>query len=837
MNLIPILCTLAMNASPIDMRYESTRGLFVTVGGVEIVRGGFFQYYKGNWEKGLYSSNWNPQTVTRDANGDLTVVFTGPDRLAHGMMRFVRTASGVDATYTFGWRGTEPANVENTVGCLWATAFKGGEIRFSDGSSKVLGESPRPTNDPKDNSLGPDSSSVTMKGRIAEVSASSPDAPLTLFDARNYQQDFARDRELLWLGHNRLTIPPQGSVTIKVSMTISKMAASAPASETIKLKPRTGTVLSPTRLTAVIPAPRESIMSPAMFRISLDPKPRKDASEAVKLVMQRFADATFPESAIVAKVDPKLNVPENGYTVAVGRPIKVTGKDAIGLRMGLTQLGQLIRVNDGAVTLVQATITDWPTLSWRGAHLFVGPNALDFQTKFHQRVLGPLGYNKMVLQAEQARWKSLPGIYHANSMNLEDLQKLFAMYRSQGIDPIPLIQSFGHMEWFFANGQNLDLAFNRSIPYSVDPRKPGVAPILNKLWDEVVELLKPSALHFGLDEVDMRGFPGDQKLVTELWRIQIPMLGDIAKRHNVPMMLWGDKCLAPGEAPDAALGYNKEEAMARRQVIPKGAMVTDWHYIDNPDPRIYTSLEIFKKNGQFPIASGWNRLGNIIGFAQAAAKVGGGYLQTTWSGYFSEERALVENPEQYAAFIVAGDYAWTGRTEGPKQLGYDPLTALYERYFAPASPTKSVSGMQFGDSLGGKPVQIGPWMFDLIEPVSTTNELTEQGAKRPRELVFELPAKGVSRVGLAIQTENRLNRLEDAAEIIFTCADGSTRTTRLKYLLDVRAGSDPAGTARLPRQQGYSAVTLQSDKKIVSVKVRGLNTVNGIRVGGISALP
>ena len=43
-------------------------------------------------------------------------------------------------------------------------------------------------------------------------------------------------------------------------------------------------------------------------------------------------------------------------------------------------------------------------------------------------------------------------------MSREDLVKLFKLYRDAGIEPTPLIQSFGHMGWLFMNGQNKDLA-------------------------------------------------------------------------------------------------------------------------------------------------------------------------------------------------------------------------------------------------------------------------------------------------------------------------------------------------------------------------------------------
>ena len=91
-------------------------------------------------------------------------------------------------------------------------------------------------------------------------------------------------------------------------------------------------------------------------------------------------------------------------------------------------------------------------------------------------------------------------------MKKEDLAKLFQWYRGIEVEPIPLIQSFGHMGWLFANGMNKDLAINPQVPYTLDPRKPGAKELIGKVWDEAASLLKPRTIHVGLDEVDMLGF-------------------------------------------------------------------------------------------------------------------------------------------------------------------------------------------------------------------------------------------------------------------------------------------------------------------------------------------
>ncbi len=305
-------------------------------------------------------------------------------------------------------------------------------------------------------------------------------------------------------------------------------------------------------------------------------------------------------------------------------------------------------------------------VQWRGVHLFVGPNALEFHKKLWTNVLLPLGYNKVVLQCEQTEWKCLPNLKGGISMKRDDLGRLCDWYRSKGVEVIPLVQSFGHVQWLARGNRYLDLMMNPKVPFTVDPRKPGVAPLFRKLWSEVIDVTKAKTVHFGLDEVDFRGFPKDPKLVTKLWRIQVPALVEIAKKRHVKMMLWGDEILAPGEGALPASAGTIEEAMARRSVLPKGSIVCDWHYQNNPDPRFYRdSIRTLQKAGFQVVASAWRKPNNVRGQALAAKENSCGFLQTTWAGYVSNEATMRSSLDQFAMMTLASEYLLERKTELP----------------------------------------------------------------------------------------------------------------------------------------------------------------------------
>lgn len=319
-----------------------------------------------------------------------------------------------------------------------------------------------------------------------------------------------------------------------------------------------------------------------------------------------------------------------------------------------------------------ALSTGAPLVKWRGVHLFVGPEALELHKKLWTNVLLPMGFNKVVLQCEQTEWRCLPNMRGQGNMKREDLAKLCDWYRAKNVEVIPLVESFGHAQWLCASGVNLDLVVNPKIPFTLDPRKPRVAKLMSTLWSEVISVTRAKTIHFGLDEIDFRGFPNQNGLATKLWKIQIPRLAKIARDHNVTMMLWGDELLGPGESAPPTGAATTDEAQERRSVVPTDAIVCDWHYQNDPDPNTYSrSLLLFQNCGFKTIASAWYRANNVRGQNLAAIQTGSGSLQTTWAGHELTAKVVDNNLKQFSAVILASEYA-RGRRDMPSQLGYDP---------------------------------------------------------------------------------------------------------------------------------------------------------------------
>jgi hypothetical protein len=365
-----------------------------------------------------------------------------------------------------------------------------------------------------------------------------------------------------------------------------------------------------------------------------------------------------------------------------------------GLQHALYSLQQLTVVHNGKLQIPLLSLSDHPSTDWRGIHLFTGPTSLNFHRQQFERILLPLKVNKVVVQCEQAKWKSFPNIHNPISISLNDLSASFDFFRENNVEPIPLIQSLGHMEWFFKAKENRFMAVNPAYPYTLNPTLEHSKQAILNIWEEAIALLNPKTIHVGFDEIGMIGFNEPREKELEYWHVQMGLMDSLTKAKKLNLMIWGDMGLAPSEGPDACNGISPERARKIRAAIPAGTRVADWHYLNHADPSVYLpNLKIWKENGNIPLASTWFYPHNIKGFVSAAQQMGVGVLQTTWADFESSEYNMLQNMEQFGAYILALDYAWSGRNEMPEKLPYHSVEKWGQLYYNDPWPVKDKSGM------------------------------------------------------------------------------------------------------------------------------------------------
>ena len=812
-----------------DFRVESGRGLTVVAGGVPIVRGSYFQVVSPDWRRSYYGSIGGKQTVENVDADTIRVSFTGND--VAGTQTYHREEDTLKVRTEFRYSGSDAATVELAAGLVWVPAL-----------ARVKVPAPPPSETIGGRRLGPDAPSFSLPGPLGRLEGTA-NAPVTVFDARRYPQSWAEGKDALWVGDLDLPLVPNSTTAFEIEWRIPSVAAPAspPLAKTLLSAPLTEARMPDESRPVLVPKPLTDHLnygSPIEITGAwnlpigqFDHFPELQAALARRFVLPAPTAKTkrVPIDGGVSK----LGFNPGGYRITIEGTgtVSVVGEEDTGLRNAVERLAQIAFAKNGKLYLPTGWLYDGPKVRWRGVHLFGGPNARPFQKGLWTRVLRPLGFDHVVLQCERTAWDAAPGIGTSISMSKAQLGGLFDLYRNLGVEATPLVQSFGHMEWLFANGKNLGLAMNPDVPYAIDPRKPGSKQMMRAIWDEAIALARPKSVHFGLDEVAMRGWTGGDAFLTDTWRTQLAFLGDLARKHDVEPMLWGDQALFGKEAPDAALAGTAEDAKARRAAIPKGASITDWHYKADPRPETFLPvIQLWKDAGMRPIASAWYRPDNIRGFALAAGLLDAGFLQTTWAGYESSEKAMLENPRQFSAMVLAADYAWSGRKEKPEELPYDPQEVFRKLYFGRPSPLTPMPGIAFG---GGEAFDIAGIRFHALDyRLASALKPADGGAG---ELNLAVSGKG-RELHLALGSEVAASEGDFVAEVRVERAGAPPLVERLVYGRDIRALSDPEMLFKGVRAPGGPSdfrIDLGAGGSAVTrIVVRPLDAYSGVRLMG-----
>ncbi len=507
---------------------------------------------------------------------------------------------------------------------------------------------------------------------------------------------------------------------------------------------------------------------------------------------------------------------EEGYIIEVKeRGIYIGFKTKQGLHHAIYTLAAITKNLNGKLIIPHGVIKDEPSVAWRGIHMFTGPTSWQLHRRMFDRILFPLKMNKVVLQCEQAEWKSRPEIHNIISIPLKDLKATFNYLRLNYNEPIPLIQSLGHMEWFFKPKVNRFMAINPEYPYTLNPNLPQAQNAVKQIWDEAFDLLKPTTMHIGFDEIGMIGFNQPREKEIEYFKRQIDFLNKYAKKKNAKLMLWGDMGLGPDEGPDALNGVSKERAAILRSFIPKDSYVADWHYLNNPNPEVYkVNLQIWKRNKNIPLASPWLGPDNVRGFVQAANDEKAGVLQTTWADFESSEKNMLLNIEQFGAYILALDYSWSGRKELPGELSYNPTEEWINRFYSQPKPITNKNGWR------------------ITEPIQLQNISSATQKNYPK--IFTLMTDNLKAEGFKLKatTETILPEGTPVATIRFINNNRVVYQKQIRYGTEVRSIND--------RRMIYAHTTGKDEKTlydffqkkltIQSIKIQSLHPAAGLKI-------
>jgi hypothetical protein len=742
------------------------KGLHVTTNELTWLTGSEISFFTPDKKHHHYYFTWWEQDLEKDRSGREHLLIGSKNTAVYGKYSLAQKGPVIKTEITCSWNLQEPGVADVVYAKLWLPFFT--EAVFSSDAQNLITDW---------SSFNDTILDVTTSFGTYRIKASRPFRVKTEANLQPGEQDYTSRAQYLVLFEK--DIPVAKEEGIARSFSIEQVAEQDKSADVDliynPLQEGIPVAWQPNGLhTQLLPQPKSVTYQQGQYVIPAAPAeaitPVEAAFRNLLKVQWQLCESYFP--FITASESKSL--PEEGYILSVnGSGVRIQYQQPAGLQHALQTLVQLVKNEHGNLVIPFVEISDWPSISWRGIHMFTGPESWALHKRMYDRVLFPLKMNKVVLQCEQALWKSRPELHNPISVPMEHLREEFEYLRNNNNEPIPLIQSLGHMEWFFKPKKNRKLAVNPSYPYTINPELKAGRTAVRQLWDETFAVLQPTTMHIGFDEIGMIGFHLPRNREVDFFKMQIEWLHQYATSKNAKLMVWGDMGLGPGEGPDALNGVTKERAATIRSFIPEGTYVADWHYINNPDPEIYkTNLRIWKENKNQPLASPWLWPNNVRGFVLAAIDEQAGVLQTTWADFESSEQNMLLNIEQFGAYVLALDYAWSGRRELPAALPYHPVQEWVSRFYAQARPVQAASGLRVASGIQLKDV--------------TKVHL----AAKPGSSVLQTGLLQVAGFSLKGTTSSILPEGMVVAEVRFLKRDRIVYQKQLRYGVELRAAAD-----------------------------------------------
>jgi hexosaminidase len=705
-----------------EARPRGGDGVQLRVSGALLSRGSWAQLAAPDWSAGYYSSQGTPPTA--QLGGDTLTLRHAVNPELGALTETLRKIAPdtLEWRLEVEWRGEKPAIVEWCLG-LWNAEYLLGATLAGDGTLATTSLSREPRTLENDAIFA--GRRFALDARLATVEVSGEN--LHVLDGRGSARWWSRETPTLWVGILRRELKQGEKVVLEARLRVQPKPLPAPAEpltvsapvraipDRWKPQPREPELIPPPKILWRDAGEPFRLPADRTAQIVIEEDAYRPAADALARELQRYgirAEVRTGASAdgnIFIGGSPALQrkhpVPDQqgAYFLQVTADgVRIVGRLPEGAFYGVQTLMQWLQPTEGALEAAPVRIIDYPHLKWRGVHLF-GSTEAGFLPRLIENVIAHAKFNHLVLECGYGQWETIRDAWVDISAPKSLLREAVQVSRQNLLEPIPLIQSLGHMYWAFRNDANKHLAEDPDTPWAIAPRGAETRPFLQRLYDEVFEVFQPRQFHAGLDEVTLRGrFPNRPEsrgaTVAELFVEHTEWVHSELKRRGIQkVLMWGDVLLAPGEANDGgAHAKSPDEARFTRERLSKlpDLVICDWHYTP-AEPERYISLDVLQQAGfKEIIATTWYNPRNIATFAKAARQRRiAGLLQSTWAGYSLNEGTLQGiELRQFVAYLLAGAYAWDTDLPMPDELPYDFERLFIERYRREAVPLQARAG-------------------------------------------------------------------------------------------------------------------------------------------------
>jgi hypothetical protein len=326
------------------------------------------------------------------------------------------------------------------------------------------------------------------------------------------------------------------------------------------------------------------------------------------------------------------NPGEEGYSLRVSpKEIIIAATSESGIFYGVQTLKQIIRSDRTGYEIPCVSITDKPTLRYRGwmDDISRGPiPTVDFIKK-EIRTMAGFKQNFFNLYTENVfRSDKYPDISPTDGLTAGEIKELSEYARKYHIEMMGNFQSFGHQEKMLSNPFYSQLAENNSI---LNPADEDTYTFLSDIYSELIPAYKSNFFNINCDETFGLG-EGKSKAMADsigvsgIYAYHINRLDKLIKPYGKRLMMWGD------------IAVNNPDIIKQ---LPKDLIILSWGY--QAAESFEEAINPFVNSGfDFMVAPGvgcwgelWPAIGNaavnISNYTRDGAKLGAmGMMNTAW---------------------------------------------------------------------------------------------------------------------------------------------------------------------------------------------------------------
>jgi hypothetical protein len=264
--------------------------------------------------------------------------------------------------------------------------------------------------------------------------------------------------------------------------------------------------------------------------------------------------------------------------------------------------------------------------------------------------------------------------------------------------------------------------------------------------------------------------------------------------------MWGDEFVHyPQEASDAGNAPSMTTAATRRAGLPKDIVIADWHY--SAQSTTFPSVAVWRQGGWKVVGVPWYEWANIQNFANVLKANSNvlGLIQSTWAGWSMYPDIVSTSAyNQFVAYLVAAEMAWSGANPTIANLSYNPDDAFQKAWNRTAVDLKTYTGFLVDHGAGN--VNMWDWIpgssstasfptgeqvwggvtFKVANPVWLAGNLNPSGTW-PRTVEIPMGGRKATELNLLWGTTWIGEADSQVARLQVTYTDGGTSTTYILY--------------------------------------------------------